>query len=381
MGQILGRCVGLISGNEWKSVRGVVEHPFIRSSAADLVPLVQQHVETHVNELWQSGQLSKGLLDPVEDLKMLPFWVVAEIFYGQLSTGMIHELKELAPQHEELFKYVIRGGLSRFSWSRFLPTKANTSLAAFQKRWKAFNDDAYQRAVRIQNSAPIIQMYEAVQQVRLTRDELYQTLDESLYANLDVAIGGLSWNLVFLAAYKGQQDLLLDEINSIDEDGFRRYILSSSSLLAACISESSRLKPVAAFSIPQSTPSARIIDGYEIPAGTNFVVDAYGLNIRNEYWGNDSTVYRPQRFLEKADVELRYHFWRFGFGPRQCMGKHVADLITRALLIHILTRYELDLVEAGSEWGRNQESWITHPKMQLKCVPRTSLSRNAGRDS
>lgn len=377
MSKVLGRCVGLISGNEWKSVRNVVEYPFSRKKAAALLPSIRRQVDTHVSELWHSGQLSTGLLDPAEDLKMLPFWVVAEIFYGQLSTEMIQELKDLAPQRERLFRYVIYGGLSRFSWSRFLPMEANAALNAFQKRWKAFNDAAYERAVTTQNNAPIIQMHEAVEKGHLTRDQLHQTLDESLFANLDVTTGGLSWNLVFLATHKDQQTLLLKEINNIHPEGVDRYIVNNLTLLAACISESSRLKPLAAFSVPQSAPSTRVIDGYAIPSGTDFVVDIYGLNIRNEYWGDDSTVYRPQRFLEKADLELRYHFWRFGFGPRQCMGKYVADWIIRAVLIHIISRYELDLVKTGIQCERNRESWITQPQIQLRCVPRTSAAENA----
>ncbi|TID00229.1 Cytochrome P450 monooxygenase roqR [Colletotrichum higginsianum] len=149
----------------------------------------------------------------------------------------------------------------------------------------------------------------------------FGALDEAIYANLDVTTGGISWNLVFLAAHPEYQDLLAAELAARNgsPDERRRYILGNSTLLAACIAESSRLRPLAAFSVPQSAPTERRVDGYRIPAGTDFIVDSYGLNLRSGFWGPDAATYRPQRFLEKGALEMRYHFWRFGFGPRQCM--------------------------------------------------------------
>lgn len=374
MSQVLGECVGLISGNEWKTVRTSMEQPFLRKTAVEYVPLIQRHVLKHFDELWKCSKLGEGLLDPAEDLKLLPFWVVAEIIYGELSPQMVLELKELAPLREDIFKDVIHGGLSRFPFSRYLPTKANASLARFRARWESFNDSAYRRAMSSRITAPIVHMHDAVEKGLMTTEQLLQTLDESLYANLDVTTGGISWNLVFLAAYKSYQASLLEESMGVSPENHVQYILSSSTLLAACISESSRLKPLAAFSVPQSAPTERIIDGYVIPPGTDFIVDSYGLNIRNEFWGTDSSVYRPERFLEKGSMEIRYHFWRFGFGPRQCMGKYVADFIIRILLVHLVTNYELGVLESSSEWGRDPETWINHPKLQLKCL-RKSASR------
>ncbi|KAI0114676.1 putative cytochrome P450 monooxygenase [Hypoxylon sp. NC0597] len=368
MSQLLGKCVGLISGEEWKSVRTCVEHPFLRKSAAEYVPLVKKHIKMHFDELWQYRSLSEELLDPAEDLKLLPFWIVAEVFYGQLTPAMMAELREMAPEREALFKEVIKGGISRFSFSRYLPTKANQSLANFLTRWRVFNNKAYELALASGiTTAPIVQMYELVRKGTMTSDQLLQTLDESLFANLDVTTGGISWNLIFLAAYQHYQGLLVQEhVERADKE--EQYILDNSSLLAACISESSRLRPLAAFSVPQSAPTERVVDGYVIPAGTDFIVDSYGLNIRNDFWGSDTAAYRPERFLEKGALELRYHFWRFGFGPRQCMGRYVADIIIRTLIIHLVENYELSIIDPSEKWGRNPETWINHPQMRIRCV-------------
>lgn len=148
------------------------------------------------------------------------------------------------------------------------------------------------------------------------------------------------------------------------------YLISSSSLLAACVLEAARLKPLAAFSVPQAAPADRLIDGYRIPGHTNYVIDAYALHLRNPFWGPDSTLYRLERFLERKGLEFRYNYWRFGFGPRQCMRKHVADLIIRTLTVHILEQYTFKIRESSEDWKRIADTWISHPEMLLLCERR-----------
>lgn len=242
-----------------------------------------------------------------------------------------------------------------------------------QREVEKFNDNAYQRALESKHKVAIVEMYAAMNEGKTTRDDTHQTLDEMLFANLDVTIGGISWNIVFLAASQKAQALLREEIleKKAAVKGnlhvWNQYLLCSSTFLAASIYESSRLKPLAAFSVPQSAPTTRVINGFVISAGTNFVIEVYALNIRNAYWGEDSTSYNPSRFLDKKQTANRYNFWRFGFGPRQCLGKYVADLLIRVLLIHLVSTYQISLPDCykDKEWDRDNEVWITHPKINI----------------
>jgi cytochrome P450 len=352
-------------------VRSIIDHPFTHSVTSNRVANVESQVVAHFDHLQTQGRLKNHLLHPAEDTKMLPFWVVCEIFYGRLPSPLLEELRSLAPQRERIFQYVIQGGLTRFTWSQWLPTTANAELLMFQNRWKAFNDAAHSHALVHHPNSPIVQLYLAQQSGKITTAQLLQTLDESLYANLDVTTGGLSWNLVFLASNKCAQSRLRSEVQlAVVEKRLHDYVKSESTYLAACILESSRLKPLAAFSVPQAAPTAREVDGYVIPAGTNFVVDAYALNIRADTWAPDNGTYRPERFLSRRGTELRYRFWRFGFGPRQCMGKYVAEQVIRLTMVYLVLGYELEMTEKGEEWGRSRESWISHPDFELRCVKR-----------
>ncbi|KAI0126668.1 cytochrome P450 [Xylariales sp. AK1849] len=368
MYQLLGQCVGLISGREWRVLRAVTEVPFGHRAVFVRADDVRRQVSDYIQDLERNQNSLRGLVHPAEDLKMLPFWIVAKVFYGPLPPHLTHKLSQLAPLRERVFKYIVRGGLARFSWARYLPTAANAHLREFKQAWEAFNTDALLHAQANNPEAPIISMHAAVVEGRINKDQLLQTLDEALYANLDVTTGGLSWNLVFLAANLHVQKRLRNEIAEAESrNEIDTYILDSQSYLAACVLESSRLRPLAAFSVPQAAPTDRDVDGYVIPAGTSFVVDAYALNVRNGAWSPDNTTYRPDRFLGGRSTKHRYLFWRFGFGPRQCMGKHVADLIIRSVMVELVRHYELNLLD-GAAWERNRDSWITHPDFLLRCV-------------
>ena len=402
MGELLGQCVGLISGRSWRTTRAVTETHFLQSQSRNYIELIERHVDRHLSALLQSPDSPrKGLLNPVKDLRLLPFRIVAEILYGELSVELREELEAMIPLRESIFMRMIQGGWARFWWSQYLPFQINRDLREFQKRWSAFNDKAYARTREKYPSAAVVQIFDAVlsspsssssspiaeNRTTTTRAQAEQTLDEMLFANLDVTMGGLSWNLVFLAANPAIQAQLRREIKENShhrDDGsdteaqstrWRTYLLSSSSLLSASILESARLRPLAAFTVPQSAPTARVVDSYLVPAGTNFVVDTYALNVRNRFWGeeDDARAYRPQRFFEKGrgSMERRYQYWRFGFGPRSCLGRYVVDLFIRVLLCRVLEGWELEVLEREGEervlGTRDQGSWITHPVGDLRC--------------
>lgn len=398
MDRLLGSCVGLISGESWSTVKSGVEAPFLHRSAGAYVEDVQQFTRSYMQALTTYNKMigGYGKIHAVHDLKLLPFLFVARIVYGPLDVVLEGELKQLIILREQVFKSVINGGISRFPISRFLPLAEIRALNEFKDRWADWSDRAHAAAFDAARviAPPVISMYEAVDDGTITREQLLQTLDEMLFANIDVTMGGLSWTLVFLATHPPTQNALRHEISAHSSDPAARkaYLLSTftstPTLLGACILESARLRPLAAFSVPQSCPTPRVLDGYEIPADTNFVIDSYALNIRDPFWGEDRDKFQPQRWLErqKSGRDLRYRYWRFGFGPRTCMGKYVAELILRSVVVDILENWQISL-DAGvgkgekgkgadgdggeMNWPWDDEMWIHHPDLFLSCAPLT----------
>jgi gliotoxin/aspirochlorine/mycotoxins biosynthesis cytochrome P450 monooxygenase len=335
---------------------------------------IENHVSRHLNHLHTYSKLDEGLIHPTKDLRMLPFWIGAEIIYGKLDETLKSSLESIISLRESIFWRMIQGGLTRFSVSQYLPIAASEELRQFTQRWYAFNDAAYYHALTSDDDLLIIQLYRAMETKKITKLQAHQTIDEMLFANLDVTLGGISWNLVFLATNQRVQDELRAEVLEQSElakdrpKTWEMYLQRPKSMLASCILESARLKPLAAFSVPQAIPTARLVSGYVMPAGTNFIVDSYAINVRNSFWGKDSTPYRPGRWMDLKTEEIRYNYWRYGFGPRTCMGKYVADIIIRGLLANLVRSYRLDLTDEMNAWDIDFDTWITHLTANLLCM-------------
>ena len=425
MHQLLGQCVGLVSGSRWRKIKSVTKNPFLRTSVLQYASLIREMTTEYLDGLEveigsghkanlprMESKIAEGIIHPVSDLKFLPYLILARIIYGPLAVGLLDELVPLTPIREAVFKEVIAGGASRFWISRYLPLASKNWLWEYKARWAAFNASARSHAAKTSaekpaneegrlttetTSVPILKMYNSMDCGKISEEELLQTLDEILRANLDVTMGGLSWTLVYLASNQSAQSKFRNEIismrnqssNSNDkhiqtkasmpESAFFEHLSSKSpTYLASCISEAARLRPFAAFSLPQAAPSPRMLSNYLIPAGTSFIVDAYALNVENPIWGADRKEFRPERWqeLEQKDVKggsrTRYIYWRFGFDPRQCMGKYVVDLILRQAIVEILGRWRLELEEKdegkADQWGVDAETWIHNLSMHLKCV-------------
>ncbi|KAE8137353.1 cytochrome P450 oxidoreductase GliC [Aspergillus pseudotamarii] len=381
IGELLGHCLGLLEPDDWSRVRSVVGGPFHHNKAVSYVGLVQRRVDEHF-ELLRKFQATPDpgkeiILRPSEDFKFLPFLVLAEIIYGELPENLKQQLKEIAILREDLWKAGMSGKLYRFSLGRLVPTKTNGSLRSFKSKWLDFNERAFRHATESVPMAPIVTMYTAMKDGKISETELLHTLDEALFANLDVTLGNFSWNPMFLAANPQIQEELRNEIKVIrntEHKSFEGYFTSHSTLLHACILESARLKPMAPFSIPQAAPTDRVLGGFIIPAGTNFVVDTVSLNILDEKWGPDTMLYRPQRFLEEQNpTQLRYRYWRYGFGPRQCLGKYTADVILHVLLASLVEKYYMRLkcteYSDLEGWQRKPDTWISLAMEDIVCEP------------
>jgi cytochrome P450 len=145
---------------------------------------------------------------------MLPFWIMADHLYGTLESAQELELERLIPVREALFARCIQGGITRSSWSQYLPTKTNRSLRDFRWKWQCFNDAVYSTHKADGKNTIITELYQAVQDGRINSENLHQTLDEMLFANLDVTMGAISWNVMFLADHQDVQDRVRDELRN-----------------------------------------------------------------------------------------------------------------------------------------------------------------------
>lgn len=54
--------------------------------------------------------------------------------------------------------------------------------------------------------------------------------------------------------------------------------------------------------------------------------------------------YHPQRWLDNRGSSTRFPYLNFGFGPRQCLGRRLAETEMLLLLHHVLKSFQVETV-------------------------------------
>ncbi|KAL4903191.1 hypothetical protein BDW74DRAFT_169103 [Aspergillus multicolor] len=359
--------VGVHAGERWTVMRRYFDPEFSFQSARGAIPKLTAGIDSWLNGLPKLGtQTDNGFaMDIKKPCRFLPFRLVAEFIYGEVfDDKLFAALLELNTLHEAILHDVIANKRLTTKLGSWMNRQAAGQMKVFQSRWKGFNLDIIQTAREASAVCPAERIYRGVEKGELKLDEFLHTLDEILFANVDVSSAVLSTMLQHLASDPAFQQKFREEIQEQNQDGTRtydtdvelekdswKYLSKAETLLNFAIMESMRLSPAFAFSLPECTAVPKEIGGYQVPARCPVVIDAKRLNADPETWGKDGNQFRPERFRDIPAAKRRYGFMRFGVGAAsgRCLGKHVADTLFKLTVMEVLQRYSLHSFNDGLE--------------------------------
>lgn len=101
-----------------------------------------------------------------------------------------------------------------------------------------------------------------------------------------------------LAMHKHVQKKVMNELHEVFssiDDPIDFDVTNKLPYLEMVIKETLRLFPISAFTLRTSTDDFEL-DGYNIPAGTNFFLSVFKLHRNPKYWGEDAGEFKPERF-------------------------------------------------------------------------------------
>ncbi|OCK86108.1 cytochrome P450 [Lepidopterella palustris CBS 459.81] len=369
--QLLGECMGLVNGTRWRRVRSKFSHAFTHRAVLDMSASISADSCEYVRNLAVEKNKSSSTVHASQNLMRFPFFCTAQSIYGPMTQDEKDRLWSIGQQSLALMRYVLSGGVYRFDICRLLRPEAAKELAAFREQWSSFNKEMYNLRRPLSPAPLIVSTWKQVIDGHLPENEILQTLSEMLFANLDVSSHVLTWLVTLLAENVEVQQKLRAEIrsartapNTFSID----YLNAKDSLLKHCFLESLRLRPFTVFSIPESSPSEKILGGFRIPPNTSVVVDTLAINVRNPFWGEDSHLFKPERFSYIKSAELRYNLFAFGFGTRKCLGMHFAETMVKVFVVHLLDQYELHLPSSeqnAEEYKVGRDTWVPTANVEV----------------
>ncbi|KAF4986632.1 hypothetical protein FGRMN_10746 [Fusarium graminum] len=378
--QLLGSGLGLINGTRWTTLRKTLDPMFSHLAAMQyLRNKLDTSAEAYVAGIHKFAKADKQdakvkgiVINATQALQRYPFFEVASMFYGRMSDVEQERLWELGRQYSEAFSAIVFGGIHRSKMTKYLNTKAYKVAMTYQKAWKNFNMDICKAREITVPETPIILLMRAAERGEITTEEVTDTIAESTFANLDIVTQVISSCVILLADSPEVQGDLFKEIeeNKVNRE---EYITRKDTLLHFCLLESLRLRPVLAFTFPENPPREKILGNFVVPKNTTVIVDAFAINIRNPFWGPDNKSYRPSRFASIKQNQLRYNLSTFGYGPRKCLGQHIANNIVKAVVCHMFSKYKLSLQPVKGLEGDfkvDKTSWVGLYDVDLKLEER-----------
>ena len=225
-------------------------------------------------------------------------------------------------------------------------------------------------------------------------------LDEAitlLFAGQDTSAATLSWTLHLLSLDPERQRRLVEEVTSAltsdddtreDGDFVSKAMIGQMPYLDAVIKESMRLYPVAPFVVRRLTSDivvpnetnaskgsaqnpASAARTTTIPSSTFACIWIYALHRNPTLW-HSPDEFLPERWI---DPQLRQRdlgqdepgaYIPFALGPRNCLGRPLAQVILRIMLARILWRYSV--VDPRYEALKERAESDDIGKVDVKCL-------------
>ncbi|KAK5642950.1 hypothetical protein RI129_009117 [Pyrocoelia pectoralis] len=178
-------------------------------------------------------------------------------------------------------------------------------------------------------------MFSLLENKNLEWDDVVMLSLEIFLGGIDAVATTLSLTLHYLSHNDQIQAIARDD--AINGNGNYPF-------LRACIKETLRLSPTAGAN-SRFLVKATDIGGYQIPAGT-LVLAFSSITCRSMQYFDEPLVYKPQRWLRKSNQNVHpFASLPFGYGPRMCPGKRVAEQEMIILIRKILASYKISSSE------------------------------------
>ncbi|XP_063296411.1 cytochrome P450 1B1-like [Pelobates fuscus] len=334
--------------NLWKAHKRIA-HSTLRAFSTintDTTRLFEQHVSAEVQDLIRIFfKLSSNgqFFDPYHECTVAVANVICALCFGQRYSHDDQEFRALVGRNDKFGQTVGAGSLvDIMPWLQAFPNPVRSLYKSFKDLNQEFFDFVKDKITQHrQTYCPNItrDMSDAfIGHIEhgsgagdgLSKDYVEGTVTDLLGAGQDTNSTALTWILLLLVKYPHIQVRLQEEVDLVVGRERLPKVEDKPRLpyLQAFIYETLRFTSFVPITIPHSTTSDVLINGFYIPNDTVVFVNQWSVNHDPDKWTNPE-VFDPSRFLDgngQIDRDLTYGVMIFSVGKRRCIGDQLSML-------------------------------------------------------
>ncbi|KAM3920539.1 cytochrome P450 1B1-like [Leptodactylus fuscus] len=346
-------------GDLWKAHKKIA-HSTLRAFSTintETTRLFEQHVVGEAEDLIQVFlHLSSGgkYFYPYHECTVAIANVMCALCFGKRYSHDDHEFKALLARNDKFGQTVGAGSLvDLLPWLQSFPNPVRSLYQSFKDlniEFFYFVKDKVSQHRQTYNPEVTRDMSDAFIEIIdygvgagevLSKEYVEGTVTDLLGAGQDTNSVALTWILLLLIKYPHIQKKLQEEIDKVVGQDRRPTAEDRAQLpyVEAFIYESLRFSSFVPLTIPHSTTSDVIIDGFYIPKDTIVFVNQWSVNHDVDKWTNPDQ-FQPERFLDEngqLNKDLIYGVMIFSLGRRRCIGDQLSMLqlfLFTSILLH-----------------------------------------------
>lgn len=343
---ILGEGLTSANGPAWLKQRRTMAPAFHKQKLEMMTELINEETTRFLKRL--ESLPDHSTVNVTREVVQLTMSVISRALFNDPLNGeinkMIYTLEDLASFGTAWMKSPVK---IPTSW----PTPANIR---FRKNVKIFDNIIFGIINRRRSSQDRVEHHDLLDLLlnhyddetgaplsdKLLRDEV----TTMFMAGHETTAQTLSWILYHVAVQKDIQKKLNDEGQKLYGDGTPTFNnLSEMHYTKQVVNEALRHYP-SIWAIARIASVKDTINGYQINAGENVLVNIYGLHHHPAYWSHPD-LFNPSHF-DPGVSEMRptHAFIPFGAGPRMCLGSHFALMVMQIVISRVACAFEFDTV-------------------------------------
>ncbi|RCV16947.1 hypothetical protein SETIT_3G179600v2 [Setaria italica] len=357
-------------GERWRQLRRIaVVHLLSVKRVDSMRVLREEEVASLVARISAAGALEgdRGKLRAVnmsELIVSLTYTVISKAAFGNKLGGM-------DPGSFRAMMKEVTGLLEMIAVSDMFPRLRwvdwAMGLDARIKRTASKLDDVLERTLQEHEKKPknddeaadllddlLSVVKEGGERLNLDRIDVKGLILDLFIGGIDTTSKAIEWAMVYLIKNPREMAKVQAEVRQIaGAQGVLEEQLLRMSRLQAALKEAMRLHPPVPLLIPRETIQDTKLHGYDIPAKTRVIINAWAIGRDKESWENPEQ-FLPDRFMHTSiDYNGKdFRFIPFSAGRRGCPGIAFATRLAELALANLLYHFDWELPE-----GQNVESF------------------------